>query len=451
VFSLERLLDRVRGLPRPPRYWVAYSGGLDSTVLLHALVLLRDHLQAPLSAIHLDHGLHADSTEWAAHCRRQCDILGVHLVDCRLDISRQRGVSLEAQARTARLEAFRRILGEDELLLTAQHRDDQAETLLLQLLRGSGLSGLAAMPTLSSLGNGYMARPLLGFSRKDLRVFARDRRLRWIEDPSNAETGFDRNYLRHRVLPIIAERWPAYAETLSRSARHCAEAQGLIDHLAHDDLEAVHGRASGTLSVSALRQAQPALCRALLRRWIRQQGFPVPDSRRLDQVLRTVLPARVDADPVVEWSGVQIRRYRDDLYVMTPLPPIPPSETALDWIEGVELVLPPRLGKLRRYESSESAVRALSSSHWQVRFGVPGARCALASSELRKSLKKHFQEVGVPPWLRPFLPMVYVEGELAWVGGIGSCRRLGAQGMIQPVWLEADLPALGSLLCNPPG
>jgi tRNA(Ile)-lysidine synthase len=425
-FDVERLLATLRELPRPPGYWVAFSGGLDSTCLLHALAGLRGQLGVPLRALHLDHGLHPASGQWARHCRQVCAGLGVPLTVRALALSPVPGVSLEALARQARRAAFAAQLDPGELLLTAQHRDDQAETLLLQLLRGSGLHGLAAMPRLMELSPGWLARPLLDCSRADLRAYALAQGLSWVEDPSNAESGFDRNYLRHQVLPLLARRWPAYAKTLARSAGHCGEAAALIDYLAEGRLAAARGSRPGSLSVAALRALEPPLYRALLRRWIRSRGGQVPDSRRRERIRRELLPAAPDRSPRVEWPGAEVRRYRDDLHLLPPLPP--PPRGSIPWPGGDVCELPAGLGRLRLGPASgpglDPACRARGVL--EVRFGVPGVRCRLPGAAHRTRLKDLFQRHGVPDWLRPFVPLVYLGGELVAVAGVCLCPGASA-------------------------
>jgi len=427
-FSAERLLHTLQDLPRPPRYWVALSGRLDSSCLLHALATLRGRLPAPLCALHLDHGLHPDSARWAAHCRAVCDGLGIPLTVRALGLRPAPGTSVEAVARQARRDAYQALLGAGDLLLAAQHRDDQAETLLLQLLRGSGLPGLAAMPRLMALPPGWLARPLLDVTRTQLHAYARDHGLVWVEDPSNAETGFDRNYLRHRVLPLLTRRWPAYAATLARSAGHCAEALELIGQLTAPHLEAARGGRPGTLSVTALRALEPPLGRALLRRWIREQGWQVPNGRRLDRILRELLPAAPDRSPRVDWPGAEVRRYRDDLFLMEPLPPPPVGPLA--WPRGNSCELPAGLGRLRLQPTAEAG---LDPIHWVlgavgVRFGVSGERCRPVGARHRSRLKDLYQRHAVPDWLRPYMPLVYLDGDLAAVAGVCLCGDATAAG-----------------------
>ncbi|NIR59118.1 MAG: tRNA lysidine(34) synthetase TilS, partial [Gammaproteobacteria bacterium] len=274
------------------RYWVAYSGGLDSLVLLHALAARRDRLGAPLAAVHVDHGLHPDSGRWAAHCARTCAALGVPY-ECRVvEATAASGESPEAAARRARYEALAGLLEPGACLLTAHQRDDQAETLLLQLLRGAGPDGLAGMPMCRPLGAGWHLRPLLDWERADLHAYARAQGLEWVEDASNRDTGIDRNYLRHIVLPALRERWPGAPATLARAARHQAEAAELLVALGRADARAAADAAPGTLRASALRDLPAPRQRNLLRAWIARAGLPAPSAAQLERVRLDVCASR---------------------------------------------------------------------------------------------------------------------------------------------------------------
>jgi len=397
---------------------VAFSGGLDSTCLLSAAAVAAAHLPGPLCAVHLDHGLHPHSRSWAQHCRVVCESLGVSLTVRRLAIARAPGESLEAAAREARYAALAALLRPGELMLTAQHREDQAETLLLALLRGSGPEGLAAMPPVSDLGAGRLVRPLLGVSRAALEGYARNLGLSWIEDPSNDSLAFDRNFLRHRVLPLVRTRWPEASATLARSAGHCAEAAGLIERQAAQMLATSGGTRPGTLSIPALARLDPPLARAVLRLWLRRRGMPLPDTAHLGRILSEVLPARRDASPLVAWAGCEIRRYRRDLFATTPLPPRP-GEQSLEWREDV-LALPPPLGILTR-SPRVSLAWDRCVGHHVVRFGIEGQWCRPRPGGHRRPLKKLFQEAAIPPWLRPYVPLVFAGDDLVAVAGVCPC------------------------------
>lgn len=415
-FTPALLLAELQRLPRADSYWIAFSGGLDSLVLLHALAAIRERLPARLRALHVDHGLQSDSLRWAAGCERQSLSLKIPLEIIKIEIIPKSGVSLEALAREARYRALGGRMAPGDILLTAHHQDDQAETLLLQLLRGSGVSGLAAMPSLAALGDGWLARPLLGFSRSLLANYARAEGLEWIEDPSNRHLAFDRNYLRHQVIPVLRARWPALGRSLSRSARHCAEAQTLIDELARRDLAGAVADESGCLDTKALRSLPAPRCRAVLRQWIARQGLPLPPAVALDRILDELLTAAQDRCPEVIWRGAEVRRFRGKLYLLPPLPPFD-RVWSRQWDGRGPLILPAGLGRLLLEPVPEMA-QPLSVS-----FRRGGERCRPLGSSHSRSLKQLLQEAGVPPWERGRIPLVWREGELAAVGDLWCCGK----------------------------
>ncbi|AGA89765.1 tRNA(Ile)-lysidine synthetase [Thioflavicoccus mobilis 8321] len=422
-----QLLPILARFPVARRGWVAFSGGLDSTVLLHALAGLRSRLTFELRAVHVNHGLQVDAAQWARHCRRVCNGLGVPLASLAVAARAAPGESPEAAARAARYGALAGLIQADDLVLAAHHQDDQAETLLLALLRGSGVHGLAAMPVDAPLGSGRLVRPLLGYRRRDLHDYAIRAGLTWIEDPSNAALDLDRNLLRHEVLPRLRERWPSAPATIARSAAHCAEAARIVDNAAADLVMRLAG-GDDTLSIPGLRELPTALCRAALRYWVRDLGLPVPDQVHLERVLREVLSARRDADPLVAWPGTEIRRYRERLFALRPLPPRPAPDLALDWWPGSDLRLPAGLGRLVRpaVGGDDAIVTPL-----KIRFAVPGARLRPYPGAQGRSLKTLFQEAGIPPWLRPYIPLVFAGDDLIAVPGLLPNRNRLAM-----VWLD---------------
>ncbi len=411
--------------------WVAYSGGLDSTALLHALLAQGEPLLGRLRVVHLDHGLHPRSADWAEQCRRHCESLGLPFRRCRLGLRPVPGASLEAVAREARYRAFASLLEPGDLVATAHHRDDQAETLLLALLRGSGVHGLAAMPVIAPLGQGRLVRPLLDVSRATLESYVRGLGLSWIDDPSNALVEMDRNYLRHRVLPLLHARWPGVSAVLARSAGHCAEAASHLDGVATDWLTRCAGARPGTLSRPALLGLERPQCKAVLRLWLRRGGFGAPNARLLDRILDEVLPARADADPVVSWRGCAVRRYRDQLFALPPLPPSPAGRV-IAWStapEAAPLRLPDGLGWLQWS-------RAAAPSAWSwppgedltIRFAPIGQSCRARATGPRRPLKKLFQDAGIPPWLRHYIPMLFVGEALVAIAGLCGCSTDGLPG-----------------------
>lgn len=421
------LLTTLQALPPASRYFVAFSGGLDSTVLLHLMASLRDELNAGLVALHIDHGLSRHSAEWSAQCGAFCERLDVAFEPHRATVEQQAGHGLEAAARHARYAVFEEVLGKGEVLLCAHHRDDQAETLLLQLLRGGGVHGLAAMPPVRPLGQGLLARPLLEQPREALRHYAEAEGLAWIEDPSNFDTGLERNYLRHTLLPQLTGRREGIRDVLVRSAGHFAESAALLDELAAQDLAQAE-RPQAALSVEVLTGLSPQRCRNLLRYAIRQRGLPLPDHRHLHRILAEVLPASVDAMPLVAWPGAEVRRYRDRLYLLSPLPPPPQSALALEWSGGDEMRLPDGLGvmRLRRQQGEGIRPSHLQTRTCSIRWRQGGEVLQPAGRGEHHALKKLYQEAGLPPWERNRRPLLYLDGQLAQVAGLWSAAEFAA-------------------------
>ena len=434
-FSPDRLLEILERLPEASRYLIAYSGGRDSHVLLHALSLLRDRVAVTLEAIHIDHGLQPESRVWATHCERVCLELRVPCHTVVVGILPEKGKSTEAIARTARYQAIIARMQAGDMLMTAHHQDDQAETVLLQLLRGAGPAGLAAMSEFDAFGTGHRARPLLGFSREELAAYAMEHRLKWIEDPSNRDTRFDRNYLRDEVMPAIAGRWPSLGRTLSRSARHCAEAQGLIEGMARIDLSGLLDDETGTLSVDGLCGLPGPRARAVLRAWIRGRGFELPDTARLDRILREMTGAARDRNPLVHWPGVEVRRYRQRLHLLQPQGALAP-DLEIDWDLRRPLELPAGLGVL--HLKMQPACLPQGHHHMgRVRFRPRGERVKPAGKPGSQSFKNFFQQRAVPPWERGRIPLLYLDGELAAVADLCVCEPSSqgwVPGLMRLVW-----------------
>ncbi|HKT31983.1 MAG TPA: tRNA lysidine(34) synthetase TilS [Gammaproteobacteria bacterium] len=425
-FDADKLLNTLRGLPAAQRYWVAYSGGLDSSVLLHALVQRRAALGGELRAVHVNHHLQPQADAWQAHCERVCAVLDVSL-ECRdVNVAPVKGESLEAVARAQRYAAYRKLLRAADLLLLAHHQDDQLETFLLQALRGAGPRGLAAMRARAKCGAGKLARPLLGFTREELYAWAELQGFDWLEDPSNADMRFDRNYLRHEILPRLRVRWPAAAATVSRSARHCAETLELIDALAALDWQQCADSEGRSLAVAALRQLGRSRSGNLLRFWFDKLELPAPPAHKLEQVFTEVLAAGTDRNPRVDWEGAEVRRYRGRLYAMAPLPEAPAGELRLR--PGVEQDLGAGLGSLSLQPVDGEGLRAALCpvDDFRIRFRSGGEICRPAGRAHRRPLKKWLQEFAVLPWMRERLPLIYAGDELAAVAGLFVCAPFAA-------------------------
>ena len=448
-FEPPLLLPLLRRLPPARRYLVAFSGGCDSTVLLHALRALHVELSVPLLALHVDHGLQTPSARWAEHCARQCAHWQVPCECRRVDARANPGESREAAARRARYAALAAAMRPGDILLTAHHQDDQAETFLLQLLRGAGPRGLAAMPACVTFGEGYLARPLLGFSRRQLCDYAQRQGLAWIDDPSNFDTAFDRNFLRNTVLPPLVARWPAAMQVIARASAHQGEAAQLLDELAAEDLGRL--QSGDALDIAELHALSQVRARNLLRYWIRSLGLPVPDAGRTQRILDEVVGAREDATPRVSWRGAEARRYRDRLFVLPPLPPVPAA--GFSW-DGRTALMVPGLGVLEAAEAPGGLDPAWRGARLQVRFGVAGEQCRPVGRAHHQSLKKLWQEAGVPPWERERTPLVYVDGVLAAVGERWICAEFAAPAQEMgwmPLWRPFAIETTSQKDDNLPG
>ncbi len=436
AFDQSQLLQTISDLPACKRLLVAYSGGMDSHALLHALLAVRHELTAEIHAVHVNHGLQSHASQWAEQCRGFCQTNDIPITVLEVDAKSGKGESQEAVAREKRYQAICDLVQEGDILLTAHHSEDQAETVLLQLLRGSGPSGLAAMPMINGFGAGFHARPLLPHSRADLAEYARQHRLEWVEDFSNQDISFDRNFLRHEVIPLLKQRWPALGRTISRSASHCAEAQHLIEEAARDDLLHMDIDSHRSMSISALAALPPPRVRAVIRTWIRDAGLQLPDTARMDRVLLEMLTAREDRNPVVDWPGVEMRRYRDRLYLMPTLQELD-RDIEIEWDGGSDLELPSGLGTI----SVQEAAEGISMSAWEagkitVCFRAGGERCRPVGRDVSKSLKNLFQERGIPPWERGRMPLIKLDGQLAAVGDIWVCEGFMADASGRAVCLH---------------
>jgi len=419
---------RARLRANPPRYWIAYSGGLDSHVLLHLCARLQQTQGGPaFTAVHVHHGLQPQANAWAVHCERTCRDLNIPFLLLRVDASGKAGESPEEAARRARYQTILSQLSPGEIVLTAQHRDDQAETLLLALMRGGGLAGLAAMPEYAEFGPGFLMRPLLHHSRQELQTYAQEHDLKWIEDPSNLDLGYDRNFLRHRVMPVLEQRWPGVKKALGRTAGHCAEAQRLLEDLAADLYQSVRLPDGIGLSVERLKSLRESDQRLVLRSWLRDAGYRMPPAVVLERILREVLPAAPDKMPKVAWSEGEVRRYRDGLFALRPRPSFDPA-VVIPWDGSSPLELPDGNGSL---EISTKIGAGVDPKRWRgdsitVRYRHGGETCRLKGRSGTHTLKKLFQEAGISPWLRERAPLVCVGEELAVVAGWWVCEPFAA-------------------------
>jgi len=413
------------------RLLVGFSGGLDSTVLLHQLKLWRE--QEPglgLRAIHVHHGLSPHADSWVAHCQHLCHEWNIPLIVVRVTLAEE-GLGLEAQARKARYAAFTDALLPGEALVTAQHLDDQCETFLLALKRGSGPAGLSAMPVRARFADTEQIRPLLGETRESLQAWAQRWDLRWIEDESNQDDSYDRNFLRLRVLPLLAERWPHFAEATARSATLCAGQEQLLDELLADELSTLVSK-DGALAIAPLQAMSAVRRAALLRRWLALHGALMPSRAMLNRLWDEVALAREDATPRLRSGEGEIRRFRGELWWVKCHPSL--AERVIDWTsvhqplhlpEGLGMLCLIAGGNLRLPQPDEPVT---------VRFRASGTLHIVGRNGGRK-IKKIWQELNVAPWRRDTTPLLFYGETLVAAAGVFVTRE-GAAESEQGVQLE---------------
>ena len=411
----------LRDLPPAP-LWVGLSGGLDSSVLLHLLAHHPPARAARLRALHVHHGLHPQADRWTAHCEHLCAALDVELTIVPVSVARDAGGGLEAAARDARYLAFAATLADGDTLALGHHRGDQAETFLLRALRGSGTGGLGAMRRWRTLGNAQLWRPLLDTARTDLLAHAQAHGLAWIEDPSNRDVDFDRNFLRERVLPLLRERWPRVDAAFARSAGLLADADAL---LADGDVIALAQAATADrwcVSASELRRLPAARRARVLRRWIAGLQLPALPGNGVERIEQDLLTARADAQACFVWQGVAVTRWRDLLHAGRQHAPLP-ADWRIAW-DGRRPAALPGGGVLRLLGADAlPAPGVLHARRGSQRITLPGR-------EHSHSLKQVLLDLGVPPWQRAQLPLlsspvgeVLSAGDLAYSAGFDAWLR----------------------------
>lgn len=397
---------------------IGYSGGMDSHVLLQ---LAAGHTsERCVRAVYIDHQLQRQSGDWAVHCRAVCEKLAVEFDCIEVVVPADSERSPEEAARDARYAALASHLQCGELLLTAHHQNDQAETLLLQLLRGAGVDGLAAMPAIKPFSGGWHARPLLEATRAEILQFATSRRLRWIQDQSNADTRYDRNYLRQVVMPVLTQRWPAASRNVARSAGHCAESSQLCRTMAARQLgDIADAQSLGLRQLLALPLIEQ---KNALRHWIGSRGLQQPSERQLQHIVHDVMNGGGD----VQWGdpqrgGAQIRGYGGSVFLARRGDLSPVSAFAYDWPDLDQPLLIAETGQLLSWDDinlpprwRETGVTGVS-----VRSRRGGERIRLAGRTHSTSVKKLLQQRGIPPWERSRLGLVYRHDRLVGIIGVG--------------------------------
>jgi len=432
----ERIADALMPVvPAGGSILLGLSGGVDSVVLLHLLQQISPHHSWRLSALHVHHGISPRADSWAAFCADLCARYGIPLRIEHVDIAPLRAHGVEAAARKLRHAAFAR--QPCDFVALAHHADDQAETLLLQLLRGAGVRGASAMPAVSlsnpskrplltaRAGAPNLLRPLLHCSRQEIIDYAAANKLQWIEDESNTDDSYPRNFLRHRVLPLLGERFPAYRDTLARSAQHFAEASKLLDELAQQDAaQTIH---ADTLAVAALQALSIPRAKNLLRYFLHSLGAPMPQAVQLGDMLHQLCGARGDAAVCVEYDGWEVRRYQGKVYVLR-APGEFDQSLVLPWHGEAELDWPALNERLhfKNTQGSGIGLAKLQRAPVALHLRQGGEALRPHPHAATRTLKNLLQEHHVPPWQRDRLPLLYCGDELVCVPGVAVAAEYQA-------------------------
>jgi tRNA(Ile)-lysidine synthase len=414
-FNAERLSARLAHFTPAKTYWVGFSGGADSTALIYAFNELKTFLKAKIKAIHFNHGLHQDADQWQQECQEVCDSLGIDLRIKRLSIDGSSGKGIEAEARHLRYSYLETSLIQGDCFVTGHHQEDQAETLLLNLARGSGVDGLAGMPESRSLGQARLIRPLLTFSMSSFRSYLENQNISWIEDSSNQDQTYDRNFLRQTIIPLLSDRWNGISEKMALSAGHCRQASAVIstfcseklaDHLVHDQVFKLNG----------LNPEDPVFA-MLLRQWFRFNRAPSMPLRQIEQLSTQITHASDQSNISICWQGWTVHYYRGAMWLQ--LEDSIVHSLSLTWSSCEAIDLGEVLGN---FGFDPEPVKSLPDLELKSRQG--GEKILESNSEHRRELKDLFQKAGVPPWLRESVPLLFSSGELVAVGDMFVSKTL---------------------------
>ncbi len=429
--SVAEILFRKLNIDESSQFLIAYSGGMDSTALLHAVAGIFGATGADrVTALHCNHGIHPDSNDWEAHCAEMCAQFGVGHASVRLDLGREGPIS-EGRAREARYAWFREQIGDHGVLLTAHHQADQAETLILNLVRGASLRGISAIQPVSEFGKGLLVRPMLGFDRDQIAAYVERKNLAYIDDPANQDLRHSRNYVRSQVMPAIENRWPSAAKRIANSAKLLSQARHALDELAMEDMSHCVTRGRGYFSegdqllVESIRELSRFRQVNMLRYWIRTTGFSEPEQKMLDNFIDRVVLSDSGSGQMC-WNECSLRKYKGALYLARTRR-LPDSDEQISWDLKEPLEIASAGIRLSLVPAFESGFLAdLLPKTGVVRFRRGGEQMTLGRCTHSTKLKKILNQAEVPAWERSILPLIYFGDELAAVAPLAVSAHYSA-------------------------
>lgn len=410
--------------------YIAYSGGMDSHVLLHLTSSIAE-IKSKITAVYVHHGLQIEADQWASHCEAIALALGVNFQCLTVNAQKTAGQSPEEAARDARYGVLKPLLGEYDVLLVGQHREDQLETVLIQLFRGAGVQGLSGMPLVSNFGAGKKCRPFLDVAKLTILDYAKEHKLSWIEDPSNQCNDFDRNFLRNRIIPELKQRWMGLDKTVSRTARHCAISHHQIEDLAQQLFSKVFNDTDQTLNIMCLLELESDKQHLVIRQWFKHNKLRMPTEKNVRAIINEVVLAKENANPEIKIQKHSIRRYRKKLYCLKKEYELVREggiweNNLMEWKlnDWQNLVL---------LDTSEGIPKQLwDNSDVMVKYRQGNEKIKLPGRQGGYSLKKLFQEKAIPPWERNLIPLIYINGNLV---------------AIADLWISADFYSCDNEVC----
>ncbi len=398
------------------KFWIACSGGMDSSVLLHLFYSNKNKIDQDMEIIYINHGLQEEANDWAVFCEKQSLQYDIPFTQLQVIEVCPKGSSVEAWAREKRYSLIEEVMNKNDVLFTAHHQDDQVETFFLQALRGAGPRGLASMPLVKKYAKALHARPLLKYSRSELKRYAEENNIIWKNDKSNLDVRYDRNYFRHKIMPVIEERWPAYRETINRLINHQKESRMLLDEVAKDDINLAQHKNMMSLDLDVIQNLSIERQKNLIFLWLKELNLNSPGSKNIDQIISDIIYSATEKSPCVNWENVEVRRYKNLLYAFKMMSE---HDVNVEYTWKLENILDISDETLVAKSECGKGISKLKTENadFVIRYRQGGEKIHPDNLSHSKTVKQLFQEQSVLPWLRDRIPLIYINSELAVIPG----------------------------------